>query len=192
MTLLSSTTAGAPVRAPLRRACRGVLLAAALTACTTATAEPPTVAQSGPPAAADSMVPSVEPGPTRAPAPRLEPIPAAGKVQVQDGPFTDRLGLTELTLDPSAPAVTGVVRDLVDVSELIVLELEADFYDSDGRYLGSGTATYADEEFADIGATAVPHGTGEHEESFDVVIRAAAPLVGVASAVLTVPALVNE
>lgn len=88
--------------------------------------------------------------------------------------------------------VTGTVSNTVDVSELIVLELQADFYDDQGRYLGSGTATYADEEYADNGATPLAHGTGVHDESFTVAVPSTTPLTGATSAILTVPQLVNE
>ncbi len=56
-----------------------------------------------------------------------------------------------------------------------MLELRADFYDNQGHSLGSGTATYADEEFADNGATPLTHGTGVHDESFTVAVPSTAP-----------------
>jgi len=77
------------------------------------------------------------------------------------------------------------------VSEVIVLELGADFYDAQGRYLGSGTATYADEEFTDTGATPIAPSAPD-AETFVVSVPSTEPLDGAASAVLTVPQLVNE
>ncbi len=103
------------------------------------------------------------------------------------------MALNHLTLKPGArPAVSAEMENLTDVSELILLELRADFYDARGQLLGSGTASYADEEFADNGATPVPHGNGVHGESLAVVIVSAKPLGEANSAVVTVPQLVNE
>ena len=198
----TSTSAGAPVRAPLRRVptavSAAVLVMAVLVGCSPASAGrddgSASAGGSGPVAAGEldpaTLVPSVAPGPTRAPAQRLDPAPAAGTVRVEAGPFTDRLTFSGLAVQGAQ--VVGRVENAVDVSELIVLALQADFYDASGRLLGSGTATYADEEFADTGATPLPHGTGVHDEAFRVVVPSRPRLPGAVSAVLTVPQLVNE
>ena len=165
-----------------------VLAAAVLTGCA-APAERPT---SGP---AQAVVPTRSaPDPTRTPPPTLAAVPSAGSVQIEDGPFTDRLAFDALTLTPGErPAVIASVSNTVDVSELIVLELRADFYDAQGAYLGSGAATYADEEFADTGAIPLEHGTGvQDNDSFDVSVSSTDVLPAAVSAILTVPQLVNE
>lgn len=133
-----------------------------------------------------------EPGPSRTPPSVLTAPPAAGAVEIEAGAFTDRLEITDLALLADGPAVTGLVRNTVDISELIVLELRADFYDADGRYLGSGTATYADEEFTDTGATPIEHDAAGADGSFAIAVPSETPLTGAASAILTVPQLVNE
>lgn len=60
--------------------------------------------------------------------------------------------------------VTADVQNIADVSEVIVLELHADFYDATGTLLGSGSATYADTEFTGSGATPLCHGS-EHADT---------------------------
>jgi hypothetical protein len=133
------------------------------------------------------------PAPARTPALTLATTLAAGNVQIEPGPYTDRLDITGAALQPGdRPVVTAQLRNAVDVSGLILLELRADFYDTAGGYLGFGTAAYADEEFADSSAIPLPHGTGERGDSFVVTVTSDAPLTGASSAVLTVPQLVNE
>ncbi len=69
-----------------------------------------------------------------------------------------------------------------DVSDVLALELVADFYDGAGRLLGSGRAEHSDEEM---------HGTPG--QPLDLVVPAdRAWSARVASAVLSVPVLVNE
>ncbi|HYN71942.1 MAG TPA: hypothetical protein VES60_05520 [Nakamurella sp.] len=129
----------------------------------------------------------------RTPPQQLAPAPVAGTVTVESGPFTDRLEITDLSLQTGDhPAVTAALSNAADVSELIVLELRADFYDAQGGYLGFGAASYADEEYADHGTTPLTHGTGEQDGSFTIAVPSTAPLTGATSAILTVPQLVNE
>jgi hypothetical protein len=168
-----------------------LLTAMAVSGCTA----PPTPAPAGAPTA---VVPTrSDAPPTREATPVLAaPLPA-GTVVVEPGPFTDRLTFAELALRPGEqPAVTGRVANAVDVSELIVLTLRADYYDAGGRLLGSGTATYADEEFAGAGATPIEHdhgpGAAEHAEPVPVTVPSTDRLPGAVSAVLSVPQLVNE
>ena len=102
-------------------------------------------------------------------------------MRVEDGPFTDRVRITGLVLVPGdPPVVRGRIVNTVDVSELIVLELQADFYDAAGRFLGSGRQVFRD-------AHADP---AEGPLAFRV--RASAPQPAAVSAVVSVPQLVNE
>lgn len=144
--------------------------------------------------AAQPVLPTpTDTGPTRQAAAQLPAVPADGTVTIEEGAFTDRLDINGLALEQGQrPSVTAQLGNAVDVSDLIVLELQADFYDASGRFLGSGTATYADEEFADTGATSLRHGTGQHDEAFEVNVRSDRQLPGAKSAILTVPQLVNE
>ena len=188
--------AGAPVQAPLRRVlalvCSAALVAA-VAGCTSAGATDG--ARTAPPAPANlatvgpaPLVPSVSPGPRRVPAPQLDPVPAPGTVRLEQGAFPDRLDVSGLSL-LGGTRVVGRVANTADVSELIVLELQADFYDATGRLLGSGTAAYAAEEFADTGATVVEVGP---DDAFAVEVTSRPAVVGAVSAVVTVPQLVNE
>jgi hypothetical protein len=134
------------------------------------------------PSAPAVLAPSVEPA---APPPPRRP-PAAidgrpGEVRVEEGPFTDRIRVAGLVFTPGPrPSVRGRLVNRVDVSELIVLELQADFYDAVGRYLGSGRRVFRD-------AHADP------AEGWLVFrIRASAPQPEAVSALLSVPQLVNE
>lgn len=139
------------------------------------------------PATAVAVVPTrTDTPPTRTPPTSVAVAP--GSVTVEPGPFTDRVAFSELAVRAGdRPSVTGVLTSTVDVSGVIVLTLRADFYDAGGRLLGSGTATYADEEFADTGAQ--PIGPGE---PVPVEVVGDGPLTGAVSAVLTVVQLVNE
>lgn len=195
MTLFINTLcdrAGTPARAFLRGIVGGALLTVALTACSgrddaAGTAEQPT----GP--VAPVVVSVTGSAPSRTPPSVLTPAPAAGTVRIEPGPFTDRLDITNASLSSGEqPAVTATVQNTVDVSEFIVLELQADFYDASGGYLGSGSATYADEEFATAGVTPLTHGTGDHSDAIPVTVPSHTALTGAVSAVLTVPQLVNE
>ena len=188
---LPHLTAGASFGAPLRRGAALVCVAvamAALTACTSAGATddagPTTTAVLDP----ATLVPSVSPAPGRLPAVQLDPVPAPGTVLVEEGAFTDRLALRGLALQ-GGTRVVGRIANTSDVSELIVLEVQADFYDAAGRLLGSGTSAYADEEFTDTGATAVEVGP---DDTFAVEVSSRPALAGAVSAVVTVPQLVNE
>lgn len=187
---LPQLTAGASSGAPLRRAlallCTAAVLAS-VAGCTSAGATDEAVAGH---AALDpaTLVPSAAPAIVRTPAEQLDPVPAPGTVRLEEGPFTDRLTVLGLSLQGGA-RVVGRVTNTADVSELIVLELRADFYDAAGRLLGSGTAAYADEEFIDSGATAVEVGP---DGTFAVSVASRPAVTGAVSAVVTVPQLVNE
>jgi len=185
------TRGGAPVGALLRAALSAGILLAGVTACTSS---PEASAGADSSAQVQPVVPTPgRPAPTRTPQQLLAPVPAAGTVVIEPGPFTDRLEFADLSLQPGErPVVTAGLSNAVDVSELIVLELRADFYDARGGYLGFGTADYADKEYADSGATPLTHDIGEHGDSFTVAVVSSTPLTGATSAILTVPQLVNE
>ena len=115
--------------------------------------------------------------------PRLNPPPRAGSVAVEAGPFSDRVRISglEFTDAGARPRVRGSMVNRVDVSEVIVLEVKADFYDLDGRHVGSGSQVFKDAEAFDHADEAI---------RFD--IRPRRPARGATSAVLSVPQLVNE
>ncbi len=149
---------------------------------------------SGPSEDAPVQTPSVSavalPAPREAPAPAavLGSPAAAGEVRLEDGPFTDRIKFTGLRLDPKSTAVTGHLAITSDVSDLLVLEVRAAFYDANGRLLGSGSFQYQEEETA-----GVSHGDRRAEgEGIDFTVPATGLTGAPAGAVLTVPVLVNE
>jgi hypothetical protein len=115
--------------------------------------------------------------------PRLDPPPRAGSVSVQAGPFSDRVRISRLAFTDAGarPRVRGRMVNRVDVSEVIVLEVKADFYDRDGRHVGSGSQVFENAEAFDHADEAI---------RFD--IRPLRPAQGATSAVLSVPQLVNE
>lgn len=115
--------------------------------------------------------------------PRLDRAPEVGSVTVEPGPFSDRVEISRLKfVDARArPRVSGRMVNLVDVSEVIVLEVKADFYDRHGRHVGSGAKLFKDAEAFD------------HEaEAIRFAIRPTRPAGGAVAAVLSVPQLVNE
>ena len=181
---------GVPGWAPLRATLGAIVLLVATTGCVSS-ADTTGTSTSGP---VLPVIPTQSaPAPTRTPALTLSPAPAAGAVQIEPGPFTDRLDITDASLKPGdVPVVTARLRNVVDVSGLILLELRADFYDAAGGYLGFGTAAYADEEFAGPSVVPLPHGTGEHGDPMIVTVPSDAPLTRASSAILTVPQLINE
>jgi hypothetical protein len=111
----------------------------------------------------------------------VSPAPARGTVRVVDGAFTDRVRLTGTRLRTGdRPAVVARIQGSVDVSELLVLEVRADFYDVSGRYVNSGRAV-----FKDLHA-------GPQNQPASVVIAAGATNRPIASALVSIPQLVNE
>ena len=185
--LTAGASSGAPLRRVLHLACAAVVLTA-IAGCTSAGATDEAGPASTTALDPATLVPSVAPAPGRVPAARLDPVPKPGTVRLEDGAFTDRLGVSGLSLQ-AGTRVVGRVINSADVSELIVLQLQADFYDAAGRLLGSGTAAYADDEFRDTGASAVEVGA---DGTFAVQVESQPSVVGAVSAVLTVPQLVNE
>ena len=131
------------------------------------------------PAAAESAVEVVT---TQPPVtlPLAVPPPKPGTVRVEPGPFTDRLRFERLRFHPGArPEVVGAVLNRVDVSEVIVLVLQVDFYDRRGRRTGSATRVIEDAE-------------AFHEEVLDFSVRARTALPGSVAGVLRVPQFANE
>lgn len=91
-------------------------------------------------------------GPRRPPRRIATKLAAAGRVQIEDGPFTDRVRASRLQVRPGRrPVLTGRLLNRTDVSEVLALQLQADFYDRRSRYLGSGKTIYeeAEEFFAE-------------------------------------------
>ncbi|MFF0434792.1 hypothetical protein ACFYU9_21470 [Streptomyces sp. NPDC004327] len=142
--------------------------------------------------AATAAAPVTFPAPRTAPpaAPTLAPAPAKGEVRIEQGPFTDRVRLTRLTLPPK-PAVTGHLTITSDVSDVLALELRAAFYDATGHLLGTGSFQYQEEgEAAHAGD--VHKGPRAVGEGIDFTIPAKNLKGTPASAVISVPVLVNE
>ena len=164
----------------LPRLLAAAALVAALAACSGDPA--PEAASVAAPAAAVSA-PTAPVSVAQPAAARLPVVPAAGTVTVQPGPFDDRFTLAGTRL--AGAAVTTSLTVQSDVSEIIVLETQADFYDAAGALLGSVRATHEDD-----------HSDGEpHKAAEAVPMRMPAdPAYAsrVHSAVLSVPALVNE
>lgn len=112
---------------------------------------------------------------------RLERPLAEGEVRIEPGAFTDRVSVSGLRFSSGErPRVSGAVRSRTDVSDLLALELRADFYDADGKLVASGTKNY----------------TGEREpiaaRALRFTIPAARPARTAVAAVFSIPQLVNE
>jgi hypothetical protein len=104
-----------------------------------------------------------------------------GRVRVEEGPFTDRVEIEALAIsDDARPVVRGRIRNSVDVSELIVLELQADFYDARGTFVGTGRQVFLDSH------------AGAGDEPLFFAIRSPVPVSRGASGILTIPQLANE
>lgn len=172
-----------------RRRSSGLLTALLLAATITGCSDDPPAAQAAvsdvrPAVAGQTGTPSQRPGPLPPPPlASLSPVPPAGTVRQGPGPFDDRFTMTP-QLEPTGAAADITVTS--DVSELIVLELQADFYDGAGLLLGTAKTTHQEK-----------HGDGEdHADSDDGVhltVTAEPAYRGrVASAVVSVPVLVNE
>lgn len=118
--------------------------------------------------------------------------PRAGTVRLVAGPFTDRLHLQRLTVvRRPGVAVSGSFAQVADVSELLDLEVRADFYDDSGRLLGSRTTVLGQ---SDVIRTA-RGGAGPDRSGGDVAFTVSAPAAvaaRVSSALVSIPMLVNE
>ena len=111
---------------------------------------------------------------------RVRPVPRPGTATLQPGPFTDRIRVAGLrTVRGGRPRVSGTMRHRTDVSEILSLTIQADFYDAAGRYVGSGVQHAEDaEEF--------------HAHPFAIRVPGPPRAAAAATAVVTVPDLVNE
>lgn len=136
---------------------------------------------SRPEAASAATTPTEIPVAPRRPPNRIDKrTAAAGRIQVEDGPFTDRVKTSNLRLQGAKrPHLSGQLLNLTDVSEVLLLELRADFYDRSGRYLGSGQQTFEEAEaFSDTALRFTINGGKQPRPA--------------TAAILTVPQLVNE
>jgi hypothetical protein len=172
-------------RVLLRSALAVAAAAGALTACSSSGGGTSDRAAS-PAAAAPASIRSAAP-----PAAQLAPPAHAGEVRIEQGPFTDRLALTELRL---ADGVTGHVKIGSDVSDTLALEIRAAFYDADGKLLGSASFAYQEEE-----ETGPAHGDADNAhkpraagEGVDFAVAVPPGVAKPSAAVLSVPVLVNE
>ena len=140
-----------------------------------------------------TLVPSIAPGDPDAPLPeQLTPLPVQGSVTRIGGVFDDRLAFTELSLDlAGTPILTGNVRVTTDVSELLLLDLTAAWYDAKGGLLEI-TRDTLDEQDVEA-ASDGDHGGVHVGEPVGFSLEAPRGLGDrVASVGLHVPALVNE
>lgn len=159
------------------------LATAALTACSGSSADVADRTAAPSPVATAASV--LSPGPTPPPAPTaLAQVPAAGTVSLRPGPFDDRFALVGTRLERDGVHTALTITS--DVSELLALELTADFYDARGGLLGSGSTTAADEHGGEEEVHTGPEARELH------VPTASAWSARVTSAVLSVPVLVNE
>lgn len=166
----------APTRGPIRALVATGLTAVAVAGCGGGSDNP-----SAGPTERSSETAATFPAATggRRPPPTNDSPP--GGVRVEDGPFTDRVEIDALAISEDArPVVRGRIRNSVDVSELIVLELQADFYDARGTFVGTGRQVFLDSHA----------GAGDKPLSF--AIRSPVPVSRGASGILTIPQLANE
>lgn len=115
--------------------------------------------------------------------------PSAGEARYVAGPFSDRLRLLNLSL--KGRQVSGLFAQVADNSSILVMEVQADFYDRAGRLLGSRRTTLRQ---PDVVRTA-RGGTGPKRYGGDVAFTiGSAPAWGaqVTGALVSVPVLVNE
>ena len=111
---------------------------------------------------------------------RLVPAGKPGQVLVENGPFIDRLKITDLSLRPGAkPRVSGALSTGFENSTLISMGLEVDFYDENGRLVGKGTRQYG-------------RGPILSRKALRFSVRSQKPAPSAVTALLAVPDLVNE
>ncbi|MEV7087743.1 hypothetical protein AB0O07_17880 [Streptomyces sp. NPDC093085] len=179
----------------------------ALTGCTSgSTPDSASDSTSGAEAKAATTSPLPLPPPRSAPAPEatLAAPLKEGEVRIEEGPFTDRVSIKDLTLTAdstsgsssssgsgSGSTVGGHLTITSDVSDVLALELRAAYYDAKGRLVGTGTFQYQEEGEDSEGGH---HHDGPRAAADGIDFKApATTLTGTAtSAVLSVPVLVNE
>ncbi|MFJ1549130.1 hypothetical protein [Streptomyces sp. NPDC088246] len=181
------------MRHPIRSTTAAVLGTIALTALTGCGTSAGTGPGKGEPLAATTSATALPlPPPRSAPSPAatLPAPPEQGEVRVEEGPFTDRVRLTRLTLTGGS-AVSGHLAITSDVSDVLALELSAAYYDSKGRFIGTGSFQYQEEGQDAEGGH---HHDGPRAAGEGIDFKApATELTGTAAAaVVSVPVLVNE
>ncbi|MBI2684386.1 MAG: hypothetical protein HYX33_03180 [Actinobacteria bacterium] len=108
------------------------------------------------------------------------PLPVRG-VRIEPGAFTDRLQLEGLRIERGPrPVVRGRLRGMVDVSEFLVLEVRAAFYDRRGSLVGSGRQVWSSVL------------AGPADAPVRLAIRPTREAPTAVAAVVSVPQLVNE
>ncbi|MBC8092325.1 MAG: hypothetical protein H7Y15_10385 [Pseudonocardia sp.] len=160
-----------------RRVLTTLILAAALSGCGSA----PPVLDSGP-------VIVAPPTPAGQPAVEVdlaEPL-APGAVDVRENTFSDSLAFRDLQLlvADGAATVRGGTFNTINVSPILALELAADFYDEQGRRIGTGVTQLSIQEWRQ----ARDSGSG----AMDFSIRAEPGGIEPVAARVTITHLVNE
>lgn len=116
----------------------------------------------------------------RYPPPRLRPPGRPGQVLLEDGPFNERLTFFDLSLRPGErPRASGALKTGSENSTLITMALEVDFYDADGRLVGTGSRSYG-------------RGPVLSRKALQFSVRSEKPAPDAVSALLVVPDFVNE
>ena len=116
-----------------------------------------------------------------APAARLALPLATGTVRLEASPFSDRVRLTNLSVASGVrPSVNGRLRGAIDVSDILVLELQANFYDRQGRLVSSGRHSWHE-----INA-------GPQDKVLRFSVRSATAAPTAVAATLSLAQLVNE
>lgn len=107
---------------------------------------------------------------------------APGEVRPAPGPFEDRIAYEGLAYVPGErPEVRGGIDNVQDVSTLLLLELAADFYDAEGRHVGTGLGQLTVREWQAAGGGFIPF-----------VLRPEEPVPDAVGATITVVQLVND
>lgn len=125
----------------------GALAVGALAGCASGTpaAEPGDVVDEA------AQVALTAPQDSAEPAARLDPVPTAGSVRVVDGPFVDRVEVTDAAVVDGH--VTASLDMDKDVSELLALEVDVAWYDEDGALIGSTRLVVDPEEAEEYHST---------------------------------------
>ena len=140
-----------------------------------------------------TLVPEVGPADITAEVPpRLDPVPAPGAATLLPGPMSRTVAVEGLALEAGErPAAVGTVRVVQDISTVIILELDAGFYDAQGALLGVERLVLRQPDFT----RAWEAGTIEAQYGAALPFRIEAPDgLGpqVSSVAVAVPVLVNE
>lgn len=128
---------------------------------------------------------------TPSPTDRVAPL-ARGTVQLSPGVFTDVLELRRASLTTGTqPELIAELGNLIDAAPVLHLEIQALFYDDDGRYLGSGS--YVEKGHAEDAGDGAHDNPAEDLNALPLYIRADSEFpVEATSAVLEVVQFVTE